>query len=445
MLSIYCGSCVLNQAIWIAFAPIASSTSRSFEVSSFWVDLLAVIFPILFLPGIFLSSHFLSSYSLRGNMNACAALTFAGCVLRVVGAALLAVSSSRLDPLPYVCVLLGQAIVALAQPFVLNLPGVIAGRWFGSNERDLATTLGTLSNIVGQALGQALSPLCVGSAEATTEDFLVLTGHQLVVAAVVLVWTYACFVDRPPSPPNYAETKIARGASLLRLWRDLVADRDFLVLLVVFGLGLAMFNAFLTTLSSFLEPCGYDENDAGNLGAVVVAGGLAGAGVVGAAMDALHAYRPALKATVWLAVGTIAATCALTRPHRLTELYVVFAALGACMIATLPVVIENALECTYPVSEEVSVGLLFLVGNTISIGFTYLMQALIDKNDCGSFPSSPARAFLVSVGAVLAIGVMFYRGEYKRLKEEERHRVAMERNETAVTSLTWTPPLREAA
>ena len=71
-------------------------------------------------------------------------------------------------------------------------------------------------------------------------------------------------------------------------------------------------------------------------------------------------------------------------------LYVSFGLLGVFMIPMLPCMIENAVECTYPVTEEVSVGLLFAAGNVIGIGVTVLMQYLIDLGEddaCGN----PAR------------------------------------------------------
>lgn len=43
----------------------------------------------------------------------------------------------------------------------------------------------------------------------------------------------------------------------------------------------------------------------------------------------------------------------------------------------------------------------------------------------------------MSLGALLGVMVFFYNGQYLRLKEEERHREAMERNETLTTRLTW--------
>ena len=80
-----------------------------------------------------------------------------------------------------------------------------------------------------------------------------------------------------------------------------------------------------------------------------------------------------------------------------------------------------------------------MVGNVLSIGFTSALQGLLnlqDTDECGDF-FAPARIFMMSIGVVLAVSVLFYQGQYKRLEDEERHRRAMERMETDITSLSW--------
>ena len=125
---------------------IPTATEHRFDVNTTSVNFLAMIFPILFFPGLLLSSVTMEKYSLRGTMLIASIMMAAGCIVRFAGSVL----PSSLEHESFALILIGQSIVALAQPFVLNLPGVIAGRWFGAEERDLATTLGTLSNILGQ-------------------------------------------------------------------------------------------------------------------------------------------------------------------------------------------------------------------------------------------------------------------------------------------------------
>ena len=126
----------------------------------------------------------------------------------------------------------------------------------------------------------------------------------------------------------------------------------------MFGIGLALFNSIVTLLDQFLKPCGYSSDDSGNVGAALVLSGILGAAIVGIAMDSLHWYRTTLKSTIVVSVIVIVITCYVLQKDNIKLIYVVFGILELA-ISVLPVSVENALECTYPCSEEISVGLLF--------------------------------------------------------------------------------------
>lgn len=346
MLSIYSLLACMNQIVWVCFVAIPDSTSRRFDVNTTSVNFLAMVFPILFFPGLILSSITMEKYSLRGTMLYAAVMMLVGCVVRFV-ASVLPESSGKES---YAMILIGQSIVSLAQPFVLNLPGVIAGRWFGAEERDLATTLGTLSNILGQAIGQAIAPVCVKETKDASEGhqsdgFTLLLGWQLALSSIAFLWVWLCFKNRPPTPPSYGVVKIDRK-SIFKKWRALLQNRDFTILLFVFGIGLALFNSIVTLLDQFLKPCGYTSDDSGNIGAVLVGSGIVGAAIVGIAMDSLHWYRTTLKSTIVVSVIVIIMTCYFLQKDNIGLIYAMFGILGACTIAVLPVSVENALECT---------------------------------------------------------------------------------------------------
>eukprot|EP00981_Chlorochromonas_danica_P014202 scaffold7537_cov179-Ochromonas_danica.AAC.23 len=61
----------------------------------------------------------------------------------------------------YAIVLFGTILVGLAQPFYLNMPAKIAATWFGVKERDIATTMASLGNPLGSAIGSLLPPMLV--------------------------------------------------------------------------------------------------------------------------------------------------------------------------------------------------------------------------------------------------------------------------------------------
>lgn len=69
-----------------------------------------------------------------------------------------------------------------------------------------------------------------------------------------------------------------------KLWlegRGLLRDRNFLILLFGFSVGLGVFNALLTLIAQLVQPCGYDSSDAGLFGGVLIGAGLLGAAIAG--------------------------------------------------------------------------------------------------------------------------------------------------------------------
>lgn len=51
-----------------------------------------------------------------------------------------------------------------------------------------------------------------------------------------------------------------------------------------------------------------------------------------------------------------------------------FALLGMFVLPLLPIMMENCAECTYPVPEEVSMGILFAGCNILGLGFIFAIQ-----------------------------------------------------------------------
>lgn len=98
----------------------------------------------------------------------------------------------------------GQFFGAVAQPFITNLPARFGAVWFPVEQRDIATTIFTASNIVGIALGSIL-PTTFADDEAETIDMwpLLLFEAFLVTASSSL--TFAFFREEPPTPPSKSQ------------------------------------------------------------------------------------------------------------------------------------------------------------------------------------------------------------------------------------------------
>lgn len=219
--------------------------------------------------------------------------------------------------------------------------------------------------------------------------------------------------------PEGHSTVAIMKRSEAEFWQ-LMGDRDFCILLFSFSIGLGLFNAFLTLIYQIVEPFGYSNDDSGMFAAVLIVCGLIGAGVCGAIMDHTHAYRTVLKGGFF--------TCFLGMIFFMTMLYLnnyamlsfTFGVLGFFMLPMLPATLENCAECTFPIAEELSVGLLLIGGNVVGIPIILILQVLLKAEAWGPPPFLPSNVFMLSLLLVAIASLFFYNGQYYRLQCEQR-------------------------
>src|SRR3954449_5784941 len=95
-----------NQMLWLTYTPLTTDAARHYGVSSGAIGWLAEIFPLLYVL-LALPTGSLIDRRLPFWLGVGAALTAVGGLLRVTGDG-------------YWLVLVGQVLIALAQPLVLN-------------------------------------------------------------------------------------------------------------------------------------------------------------------------------------------------------------------------------------------------------------------------------------------------------------------------------------
>jgi hypothetical protein len=88
--------------------------------------------------------------------------------------------------------------------------------------------------------------------------------------------------------------------------------------------------------------------------------------------------------------------CTMLYSDNFNLLMIAFSALGFFILPMMPTVMENCAECTYPVDEEISVGILLVGGNITGIPLIFLLQYLITLPPVdGCFFLQPANICLV--------------------------------------------------
>jgi len=364
---------VVNQLLWITFAPITSSAAQYYGVSDLSIGLLSMSFMIVYIVVSIPASWTIDTYGIRVAVGIGAALTGIFGLLRGLWAA------------DYTLVLISQIGIAIGQPFILNAITKVAARWFPIQERATASGLGSLAMYLGIVVGLALTPyLTIRSGIATT---LVVYGIVSVIAAVVF---FGVARERPPTPPCPPDQE-ARSLVLDGL-KHTLRKRDFVFLMLIFFVGLGIFNGVTTWIENIVRPRGFSITQAGIIGGLMIVGGIIGALVMPLLSDR---YR---KRTPFMILALVGATLGLVGITYATGYWLLLAAafvLGFFLLSAGPIGFQYGAEVAYPAPEGTSNGLLLLVGQISGIVFIFGMDSF----------KSPATGSMTSPLVVL-IGLM---------------------------------------
>ena len=147
-----------------------------------------------------------------------------------------------------------------------------------------------------------------------------------------------------------------------------------------------------------MSPRGFTPAIAGDLGTVMMVGGLLGAVIIPPISDRQRKRKRFILWGIILAVpGLVGVTFATSYWLLMLSAFV----LGFFLISTGPIGIQYAAEITQPTPEGTSNGLIQLFGQT-SVVFVYIMQAMQDSS--GAFTPG----LLFSVGLMLVLVVLIF-------------------------------------
>ena len=376
------------QLLWISYAPITGPAADFYGVSDLLIGLLAMSFMIAFIPLSIPVSWVIDTYGFRIAVGIGAGLMGVFGLLRGFAGA------------NYAVVLTSTIGLAVAQPFLLNAWTTIPAKWFPVDGRATAVGLVTLANLVGTALGLALTPVLIESMSISTVQLIY--GATAAFASVLFLLLAR---ETPPTPP--AEPGREERALMLDGLKHALKVKPFLLFLVVAFVGLGIFNGVTTWIENIVRPRGFTPTDAGTIGALMVAGGLVGAIVLPALSDKQHKRQRYLMLAF---VGAIPGLFGLTFATSGVLLFGSAVVMGFFLISAMPVGLQYAAEITYPTPEGTSNGLIQLSGQG-AVVFVYVMEAM--RTSDGSFTPS-----LVLAMALLVVSA----GLVTQMKDPERIR-----------------------
>jgi len=360
------------QILWITYAPITDSAANYYGVTTTQIGLLAMTFMIAYVPLSIPISWVIDKYGFRLAVSIGALLMGVFAIARGLAGA------------NYGLVLASTIGIAIGQPFLMNSWTKVPANWFSIDERATAVGLVTLSNLLGAALGMALTPILTEQLPIPTVQLIY--GGLAAFAALLFIALSREHPLTPPCPPGMEVRSL-----MLDGLKQIIRVVPFWLFVIVYFVGMGIFNG-ISTWVGVIRPHGFTPTDLGLLGAVMVVGGILGAVIIPSLSDRQH------KRQRYMLLGVLLAIPGLVGVTFVTSLWLLLISaffLGFFLISVAPIGLQYVAEVTYPAPEGTSAGLIQLFGQ-LSVVFVYIMEAMRSKD--GAFtPSLVLSAVLLVV------------------------------------------------
>lgn len=312
----------------------------------------------------------------------------------------------------YTLVLVMTVGFAVAQPFLLNSPGLVAGKWFPERERATANSVGLLCSYFGMCVGLLLTPVLL-EAGMTIKEMLLTYGAVGVVSAIL----FLIFVkEKPPTPPCPEEQ--AGRSDFKEGIKFALKKKNFILALLMFFCVFGVFNTFFTMIEPILRNLtdeGVDATQVGIIGVIILGIGIIGSLIISLISDKDKQHRRLPYMIIVNIIGCVGFALFLAF-QGFGGLAIAAAIYGFFIVGGAPLTLTFAAESCYPTSEGTSEGLLMFMGNVAGVIFL---------GASGLFGTNHRMLMIAMIAVtVFYIILMFFAKEIKLEKAKQQEKIA---------------------
>ncbi len=345
-------SIISTEMMWLTLAPISSIAEKHYGVSSLSIAMFSMSYMIMYILFSIPASWTVDKFGYRFSLIVGVLITAVFGFARVIFAD------------NFTIVLIAQFIIAIGQPFLLNISTKVPANWFPISERATAGGILTMAQYIGFAVPMLLAPM-IADKSGIKDVYLVFAIIATISAVIAIVFTREKPAVAPPGPS--AEKEEISIKSIHKLFKN----KKFIKVLLICFISIGIFNTLLTLLESILIPRGITSAQAGVIGTVFVLAGIVGAVVLPIISDSLH------KRTIFF-VGNVALLIpiylAFTFVSSYLMLNILAGAAGFLTMGVAPILFQHGTEVAYPLPEGTSLGVILLMGQISGALFVYLFD-----------------------------------------------------------------------
>ena len=382
----------ISQLLWLNFATITTPQMKNlFGVSISDVGLLSAVWPLLFIPLSIPTGMLVDTKGFKLTVTIGAVIMALFAVLRIFSGA------------DFTLLLIFQAGAALGQPFVFNGISKLATLWFPLKERALATGLGTMGLFLGMIIALTLTPFLVPEG-ATLELLTTMLTIYAVISVVGALLFIALAREKPAIPPEVSEAEAGATFSLKGMGK-ISKSFNFLILEILFFIGVGLFTGLAQWIASILGPRGISSTDAGIIAGLMIVGGIIGSIVIPGISDKIMRRKP-------FAIIDLAVAALMLYILAVATDYVLLVAtgliLGFFLMSALPIGLAMSAEISGPVMAGSASSLLWLFSQVGSVIFILSMESTKSLTS-NLYPENPwyLSVILILILDVVALALCF--------------------------------------
>lgn len=345
---------ISTEIMWLSLAPISSMAEDFYGVSGMSIALFSMSYMIMYIIFSIPASFVVDKYGYRYSL-------IFGAVLTAIFGMLRAIFADN-----FTIVLLSQFIIAIGQPFLLNISTKVPANWFPISERSTAAGILIMAQYIGFAVPMVVSPI-IATSSGIPSVFMIFAIIALIAAIIAIVFTK----EKPPvAPPGPIAPKEDFSISSIK---RLFTNKAYMIVLFICFMSMGIFNTLLTLIESILLPRGITSMQAGIVGAVFVIAGIIGAVVLPIISDKLGVRVP-------LFIGAIAFLVPLYLGLTFIKSYILLAIIagiaGFTIMGVAPILFQHGSEVAYPIQEGTSLGITLLMGQISGVLFVYIFESI---------------------------------------------------------------------
>eukprot|EP00759_Apiculatamorpha_spiralis_P041865 PhF_6_TR40254/c0_g1_i7/m.59942/K08220/FLVCR, SLC49A1_2; MFS transporter, FLVCR family, feline leukemia virus subgroup C receptor-related protein len=409
-----------NGCLWISHSAIFDITRSHYGASSFAVNMFSTSFMFVFVACVYPALLVFRRLGLRRGLIMAAFFNAAGALIKMVCE--IALGSKALE-----WVLFGQLVGSLSNALYLGVPPLLAAVWFSEKERSLATAVAALANNFGASIGFFMPPLIVSE---DGSGFVTLYAVIFGMCVVPLIGIVLFVPEKPPTPPSVTSSNI--GHSEHSTHKDLLTMLTrpyYWCVLVSTAFMVGTLYGSATLLPQHFYTWNGSSSDTGWCGFGNLIAGIVASIFIGMYVDKYRSYKnPAIVLSAITAAFLVAIilTCFAADSTSTSSswiLMILFVGLGLAQTGVIPVVVEFAVELTYPLDEILCSVMLFGAANLVGVIIVVVGGEILGDNPTAGMVEIVWIIILVAV--IASMGLLWWtKPIYHRVASEELRQAA---------------------